>query len=267
MMEGLRLVLNEHRLNFKNIVEMAIKDLKKQYAGTAIGWLWSIVKNIIYVFAYWFMVEVGLRGTSGVEYPYMIWLITGLAAWFFINGTLVPAASSIRKNKYLVTKMVYPVSIIPTFKVISSFISNLGFMVVVFAVAVLSRVAPSIYWVQILYYQFAAIVLLSAISLLTSALVVFSRDIEMLIKSTVFLLFWLSPILYPVDNLSGTLAFVMRLNPFVYIVEGFRASILYKEWFWMSPGQTVYFWVITFIVLMLGVFVHGKLRNQFADVL
>lgn len=266
-MKGLFLVLKEHRNNLQNIWEMALKDLKKQYSGTMLGYAWAVIKNMIYVFAYWFTISIGLKGSANVGYPYMAWLVTGLSGWFFIKDTLSPAANSIRKNKYLVTKMVYPVSTIPTFKVISSFISNLMFLIVVVAILLISGVDVDIHWIQVLYYQFAGIMLMVGISWLTSALVVISRDIEMLISSTVFLLFWLTPILYPISNLSDKLMFIVKLNPFYYIVDGYRASFLYGEWFWQRPTLTLYFWCVVGIFMLIGAFVHGKLRNQFVDVL
>lgn len=265
--ESIKLILSEHRENFKQIFSMAKNDLKKEYSGTALSYLWAVIKNLIYVFSYWFAMAIGLKSAKETEYPYMVWLVAGLTAWFLIRDTLAPAAKSIRKNKYLVTKVIYPISTIPTFKVISSFISNLMFLIVLLIVAIINDITPTIYWIQILYYQFAAIILLIGISLLTSALVVISRDIEMIINSSVFLIFWFSPILYPVDNLHGIVSTIAKLNPFYYIIEGFRSSILYKTWFFYDIKLTIYFWSITLAILLLGVFVHGKLRNQFVDIL
>lgn len=265
--ECIKLVYFEHVRNIHQIWNMSKSDLKKIYSGTVLGYIWVILKNLIYVGAYWFAMAIGLKSAKYTEYPYMVWLISGLAAWFLIRDTLSPAAKSIRKNKYLVTKVIYPVSTIPTFKVISSFIMSTMFILVVFFMAIVNGVKPSIYWIQIFYYQIAAIVLLAGISLITSALVVLSRDVEMLIDATVFLIFWFSPVLYPASNLTGPIAFISKLNPFYYIIEGFRSSILYETWFFYDIKLTIYFWVLTLIILILGMIVHGKLRNQFVDIL
>lgn len=266
-MNGLKLVFKEHMDNWNNIWQMALKDLKKQYSGTILGYSWSLIKDVIFVFAYWFTIHIGLKGTSSVGYPYMAWLAVGLSAWFFIRDTFAPCSKSIRQNRYLVTKMSYPVSTIPTFKIIASFISSLMFMCVVILIVLISGINVDIHWIQIIYYQFAAIMLMIGISLITSALVVVSRDIEMFINSIVFLLFWFTPILFPITNLSNTLAFVMRLNPFYYIVDGYRASFIYGQWFWERPLLSMYFWILVICTILLGSFVHGKLRNQFVDIL
>ena len=107
--ESVKVVVNEHIKNPLQIVNMANKDLKKQFSGTTLGAAWPLIKNIIFVFAYWFTIQIGLKGTTkSIKQPYIVWLVIGLVPWFFIRDTLVPAASSIRKNRYLVTKTVFP---------------------------------------------------------------------------------------------------------------------------------------------------------------
>lgn len=266
-MEGFKLVFNEHKNNIRNIFDMALKDLKKEYSGTIIGFAWSVLKSLIYVGAYWFAIEIGLKGSKNVGYPYMAWLVAGLGAWFFIKDTLAPAAKSIRKNKYLVTKMIYPISIIPTFKVVSAFISSLMFLPIIMVILFSNGIKFDIHWVQVLYYQIALMLLMIGISWLTSALVVISRDIEMLINSTIFVLFWISPILFPASNLKAGLEIMMKLNPFYYVIEGFRASFLYGQWFWERPALTAYFWIFVVVSMIIGSFIHSRLRNQFVDVL
>ncbi|MBP1890154.1 ABC-type polysaccharide/polyol phosphate export permease [Clostridium moniliforme] len=267
--ESIKVLANEHIKNPLQILNMAKKDLKKQFSGTALGVLWPLIKNMIYVFAYWFTIQIGLKGTTkSIDQPYIIWLAVGLVPWFFIRDTIVPAASSIRSNRYLVTKTVFPTSIIPTFKVLSGFISSFMFIGIVILMCIGSGIYPDIYWLQTIYYAFAAFILLVAISLTTSALVVVSRDVEFLLKSIIVLIFWVSPILWPISNIKNQLlSIIVKLNPFFYIIEGFRNSILYHKWFWESPALTLYFWGIVLILLAVGIFIHGKLRDYFADIL
>lgn len=267
MMKYVKVVFKEHINNFSNIWGMAISDLKKQYSATVLGYGWAVLRNLIFVGAYWFAISIGLKGGSSVDYPYIAWLVCGLGGWFFVKEVLFPAAASIRKYKYLVTKMVYPISTISTFKVISGLIANIMFLPVVMLFCLFSGVEVQWSWIQVFYYQFSLTVLLIGVSWMTSALVVLSRDIEMFINSTVFVLFWLTPILFPISNVSNQLAMILKLNPFFYVIEGYRASFLYGEWFWQSPVLTLYFWGVTVFFLVFGAHVQGKLKPEFADIL
>ncbi len=265
--ESFNLVIKEHVQNFSQIIEMSLKDIRKQYSGTFLGILWPIIKNLIFIFAYWFTIAVGLKASSSVGTPYMVWLSVGLVPWFFIRDTLATSAKSIRSNRYLVTKVIFPTSIIPTFKVISGFISSFMFIGIVFIICFIYGVYPNIYWIQIIYYALAAILLMISISLITSTLVVISRDVEFFINSIIVLIFWISPILWPIGNLDGLIEFIVKLNPFFYIIEGFRESMISQIWFWESPMLTLYFWFVVLILLSVGIFIHGKAREYFADIL
>ena len=68
-----------------------------------------------------------------------------------------------------------------------------------------------------------------------------------------------------VDGLSPGLQRVMRLNPLVYIIEGYRKCLLYGEGFWSSPGQGAYFWLAALALLAAGCTLHMRLRNRFID--
>lgn len=265
--ECFRLVVKEHVESRSQLKEMAIKDLKKQYSGTMLGSAWPVIKNLIFVFAYWFTITIGLKSGKDVGAPYMVWLSAGLVPWFFIRDTMVPAAKSIRSNRYLVTKVIFPKSIISTFKVLSGFISSFLFLGIVLIICLAYGVFPSVYWIQLIYYAVAALALMVAISLITSTLVVLSRDIEFLLNSMIVLIFWLTPILWTIENITGWLAVIIKLNPFFYLIEGFRESILSQAWFWESPVLTLYYWGVVAVLFIIGTIVHGKARDSFADIL
>ena len=80
-----KLVIKEHTENASQMIGMAVKDLKKQYSGTIFGMLWPVLKNLIFVFAYWFTITIGLKSEADVGAPYMVWLAAGLVPWFFIR--------------------------------------------------------------------------------------------------------------------------------------------------------------------------------------
>lgn len=82
---------------------------------------------------------------------------------------------------------------------------------------------------------------------------------------------WLTPIMWnAAERLKDhpTLLKLFKLNPVYYIVDGFRDSLLFKRWVWEGKGLwTLYFWVVTLLILFLGMKVFKKLKIHFADVL
>ena len=66
---------------------------------------------------------------------------------------------------------------------------------------------------------------------------------------------------------ASGLEWVFKLNPFYYIAAGYRDSMLTGSWFFERPTMTIYFWVVTFILMIIGLKVFKKLRPHFSDVL
>ena len=89
-------------------------------------------------------------------------------------------------------------------------------------------------------------------ALLTSSLTAVFRDFGELLQPLMRLLFYVSSVVWAIDGLSPGLQRVMRLNPLVYIIEGYRKCLLYGEGFWSSPGQGAYFWLAALALLAAG---------------
>ena len=60
---------------------------------------------------------------------------------------------------------------------------------------------------------------------------------------------------------------ILKANPLYYIVNGYRNALINKHWFWETPTQMVYFWVVAVIIMVTGMLVFRRLRKHFADVL
>ena len=65
----------------------------------------------------------------------------------------------------------------------------------------------------------------------------------------------------------GVVKTILKLNPMYYVVNGYRNALINKHWFWETPLQMIYFWVVTLLILGLGLLVFRRLRKHFADVL
>jgi lipopolysaccharide transport system permease protein/teichoic acid transport system permease protein len=60
---------------------------------------------------------------------------------------------------------------------------------------------------------------------------------------------------------------LIELNPMVYIVEGYRNSMIYHKWFWEDMNMTIYFWIVTAAIFVIGGLTFKRLSHHFADVL
>lgn len=256
-------IYRERRL----IATLAKNDFKTRFAGSYMGMAWAFVQPIVTVLVYWFVFEHGLRAGRMCDYPFILWLMCGLVPWFYFSDALNGGTNALLEYNYLVKKVVFKISILPFVKVISNVFIHLFFIVFIVILHVCYGYGPDLYWLQIFYYLICTVVLVLGLSYLTSALVVFFRDLTQIISILLQIGMWATPIMWDVSQFSPQLETIFRINPVYYIVQGYRNSLLGDVWFWEDAYWTLYFWIITALIFVFGQNIFRKLKVHFADVL
>ena len=96
------------------------------------------------------------------------------------------------------------------------------------------------------------------------------RDYHIMLQSVLRLLFYLSGAIWNFQTLiqgesNRWVVRVLELNPIYYIIDGFRDSFLSKSWFWEKGSQTMFFWLVILLVMIIGSHLHMKFRARFID--
>ena len=206
---------------------------------------------------------------SGISVPYVLWLIAGLVPWFFFSEALSSGTNALVEYSYLVKKVVFKISILPIVKVVSALFVHIFFIVFMLVLYSCYGFLPDLYTLQIVYYSFAMFVLVIALTYATCAIVVFFKDLSQIINIILQVGVWMTPIMWNIDTmeLSPILLTIFKLNPMYYIVAGYRDALINKVWFWERPEITMYFWLLTIVILGLGAVIFKRLKVHFADVL
>lgn len=250
------------------IFQLAKNDFKVKYLGSYLGVFWAFINPLILILIYWFVFQIGFRVMPVDNVPFVLWLIAGIIPWFFISEAISNGTSAILDNSYLVKKIVFKVSILPIIKILSSLFIHILFLFFVIIMFLFYDYRINIYYIQILYFLLASVILVYGISLVTSSLAVFSRDIGQIVSVLLQFGFWLTPIFWSFSIVvSPIIQFFFKLNPFYYIVEGYRNTFIYNRWFWEDPLLTIYFWIVTVLILIVGIIMFKKLKPHFSDVL
>ena len=217
--------------NRKLIMNLAKNDFKTKYAGSYLGIVWAFVQPIVTILVYWFVFSVGLKAGNVSDYPFVLYLVSGIVPWFFFQDALNGGTNALMEYNYLVKKVVFKISVLPIVKMISALFVHAFFVVF--------------------------------------SLVVFFRDLTQIISIFLQVGIWLTPIMWDVNMLANYpwLIKLFKLNPMYYIVTGYRDSMLGHVWFWNHWGWTVYFWIVTVVLFALGSWIFKRLKPHFADVL
>lgn len=256
----------------KLIWKLAKNDFKKRYAGSYLGIVWAMAQPVVTVLMYWIVFDkvFDTRSqlvASGVEVPYVLYLTAGLVPWFYFSEAITQGTMALVEYNYLVKKVVFNISILPIIKVIAATFIHVFFVVVLLIVSIGYGYYPSIYTLQLIYYSFCMFLLVLGMSYLTCALVVFIRDLQQIINIALQIGMWATPILWSIEMLTDNMKTLFKLNPLVYIVNGYRSAIYEKVWFWEHFYSSTYFWIFTISLFCIGTLIFRKMRVHFADVL
>ncbi len=267
--DGLKQIYSEHAEFGNQLFTLAKTDLIKTYRGAALGWLWAVIKPTITIFVYWFAFSIGLRVGKDVNgFPFFLWLLAGIVPWFYFSEMMTKGCECVRKYKFLVTKMRFPVSTIPTFVSISKMSTNLILVAIAMIIFILFGVKPDIYWLQLPYYILCQFLFGTLATQVTAILSVLSKDFMNLIKSLVTATFWLSGILWSPDKVDiPWLRTLLKLNPVTYVASGYRKCFVDKEFIFSDPLPVIAFFSIILLLQLLAAWLYGKLRRELPDVL
>ena len=250
------------------IFNMAKNDFKSRYAGSYFGILWAFVQPLCTILIYWFVFEVGLRASSPIDIPYSLWLMGGLVPWFFFSEAWFGMSSVFLDYSYLVKKVMFELDTMPFIRIFSALATHVVFFIIMAAVYSAYGYFISLWSFQILYYVFSLCCLLTAISFISASIMVFIRDVGQIINIIMQFGMWLTPILWDVNIFPGSFEAYFKLNPMYYIVQGYRDCMLANTFILLNDVKwTIYFWLLTAVLLCVGATIFRKLKVHFPDVL
>ncbi|MFO7996522.1 MAG: ABC transporter permease, partial [Dehalococcoidia bacterium] len=234
-------------------------DLKNRYQNTALGFLWSLLSPLLLALVLYFI----FRHLWGREQDFAINLLVGIMAWrFFANGT----SSSLRAivgNASLVTRVYIPRQILVLSNALTTLISSLlEFIVLLPILFILLRYLPITVLlfplIHIIYFWF-----IFGAGLLMSSLFVYFRDLHQIWQVVTQILFFCSPIIYPLSIIPDYLMPYYVLNPVTAFIIMYRDVMVVGEL--PSLYSTVIVTGFAIAAYLVGSFTFKKLQRGFAE--
>ncbi len=256
----------EHRFVIGQLAKRAILG---RYRGTVLGLLWSLVTPLlllaVYTFVFGTILQVRWVSQSGGNAEFAAILFSGMLVHGILAECLTQASTLIVANPQYVKKVVFPLEALPWVTVISAFFQ--GVISTGILLAYLFFVQGGIPWTAVLFPipLFVLAFVCIAAGWLISATAVYLKDIAQMMGLLSTVLFFMAPILYPKTALPVEFQNLLYLNPLTYIIEQFRAVVLWGElpnW----NGLALY-GIVSVAIAWMSLAWFQKPRKGFADVL
>jgi len=272
-MKSAIIVLKEQIEHFYLIRRLSVYELISKNKNNYLGVAWEIINPLIQILIYWFVFgsirqRANVEVAPGVDAPFITWMLGGFILWTFFYQATTQGSKSIYTRLRMLSRMNFPMSVIPSFVIFSQFYVHLFMLGVTILIFQLSGFYVSIYYVQLLYFLFATFALIFALALITSTLSTIIRDLHMLLNATLRMVLYLSPVLWQMTILAEPLPTILKLNPLYYLIEGYRASLFGTGWYFAEHWlYSLYFWAVVIVLLLFGAKLHTKFRRHLIDYL
>ncbi len=249
------------------IYELAKRDFQAQYKGSYLGFFWTYLQPLLFILIIWSVLTLGFKLQNIENTSHAFWLISGMIAWLFFSELFSSTSFVVQQHSFLIKKMDFSLGILPMVKILSALVNHLVFVFITILVGFFFGLYPGIYTIQIIYYIFSMCVLLLGLGWLTSSTSIFVKDVNNIVSILIQFGFWLTPIFWSISMIPEKFHWFITLNPVYYIIAGYRDTLIYKIPFWNKPYETLFFWGIVLIILLIGAIVFRRLRPHFAEVI
>ncbi len=254
-----------HHENYKELIwTLAKTDFKLRYHGSVLGYVWAILKPLLMFLVLNFVFSsVFNPKNSGSEY-YSLQLLTGIMMFsFFSEGTSAGMGSLISKAQ-LVTKIYVPRwTIILASTINAALIYLMNLLVIVFFFVWKGFIPSVAAIVMFIFFSFLIYVIILSFSLLTAPLFVKFRDLAMIWDVILSILFYASPIVYPLGILPVNVQQIILINPMAFIIHFTKESLINNHF--ADLWQNLLFVLMVGVFFALGVFFYRKLIPRVAE--
>jgi lipopolysaccharide transport system permease protein len=256
--------------NRRLIWQLAKREIVGRYRGSMVGLAWSFFNPLMMLVIYTFVFSVVFKARWGIggeetKADFAIILFVGLIIHGMFAECVNRSPALILSNVSYVKKVVFPLEILPWVAVLSAlFHTGVSTLVLLIVQLAINHHLP---WTAILFplVMFPLVLSTVGFSYALAAAGVYIRDIGQLTVMFTTVLFFVSPVVYPVAGLPEEFQGWMRLSPLTTVIEEGRKTLIYGQ----TPDPVAWLVAVAtgLVLAWLGFALFQKMRRGFADVL
>jgi ABC-type polysaccharide/polyol phosphate export permease len=252
------------------LATLTSRELKARYRGSVLGFLWSLANPLLLLAVYTFVFSVVFPPRVAGADPYALFVVGGLFPWIWLSTSTLEGSMSLLANSGLIRKAVFPAELLPMVTVLSNLV-HLLLAVPILAVAVVTGHLLGYPVGGTASFLFPVVLalhlpLVAGLALGASALTAHFKDVRDLLSNLLTLLFFLTPILYPIDSLRQypALFWALRLNPFTPFTLAYQETLFYGRA--PEPLLWVQMALVSLVFWALGAGLFDRLRETLVEV-
>ena len=250
------------------IVQSVRNELISRFSRSKLGGLWVIINPLSQVLIYALILSNILSAKlPGIEsqYAYAIYLMAGLLGWTLFNEIIGRCLNIFIEHGNLIKKMSFPRVTLPIIAVGSCLINNLFLFISMLGIFALLGHQFNVAMLWLIPLTLIVIILSLGVGLILGVMNVFLRDIGQVTPIILQMLFWFTPIVYPVTIIPEAYRHWLDLNPMYPIIDAYQQILVYGN----SPqwGGVLIILAVGVILSIVGLFIFRRSSAEMVDAL
>ncbi len=237
---------------------LAQKELRVRYKRSILGFLWALLNPALMMLVLTLVFGTIMR--FSIDH-YAVFLLSMLLPWTFFSQSLAYSVESIVGNGELLKKVKVARLVFPVASVISNIINFLLSLLPLMLLIVFMRFPLHWTWVYLPVPMLGLFLFTLGASFLFATVNVFYRDVSHIVQIILQAWFYFSPIIYSLDFVPAKYHWIFRLNPLLYVLNGFRLGIYYG--IMPSMGSIVLSMACGLASLAVGFAIFRRYQNSF----
>jgi ABC-2 type transport system permease protein/lipopolysaccharide transport system permease protein len=192
-------------------------------------------------------------------FDYLFYVFAGMIPWLFISQSIFSSSNVYISNEALIRKVKIDLALLPIANLLVVLLDSL---ITCFLFLILMTIKNHQLYFTLLQLIPAYIILTlfcTGTALIFSVLTVYFRDIQWLVQMGMQTLFFLTPVLYRPESLSGNAQFIVKMNPLTPLIQLF-SNILNNQF--ISISDWAISLLLAFIVFVIGLFTYTLNRTK-----
>jgi len=230
------------------LIELVRTNFKLRYNNSLLGFIWVLLKPFM---TFLVLYAVFSRFKGGWVENYQIYLLLGLVIYTFVNEGIIFGMNSILQTAHIILKVNFPREIALAASIIMAVINFVINLFIIAFFIIFNPVSTNV--ISILYFMLIYLTLLILVytfSFFTSIVIVKLRDLQNITELFMQLLFYATPIFYPIDMLPQIVQEIVKLNPLTVLIQSAREALIYGNIIYLR--EIIIIFISSIIIFLIG---------------
>ena len=239
---------------------LVVKNLFGRYKNSIMGFAWHFIMPMVLMCVYYIVFNT-IRAKAIPDF--WVYMSCGIFPFIFMINNLKKGPAAITSNSGMVKKMYFPRSILVFSEVIYSFIVMLiGYLLVITAI-IITGYKIELSLIVLPFILLLMLIFVTGYVLMLSSINVYIRDLQYLINSISMVFYFITPLDFSTDDVSGILSYVIAANPFAYYIRACQQIVYYGVF--PSLDIVIVCAILPLVTMVMGAIIFRKLRRGFAE--